>query len=413
MNLYHPEGRVKRRPILLGGMAVAAVAALGVMLWNRTPTCHLSGPSQSPAQRISGYGMSGIVAPDGTLWVWGEDTWGMIRTNGGFHSRPRKLGPIEDWRQVASSGGGYVGLRRDGSVWGWRGPRTLHGQVSLPVGAPETLVPGTNWVQVVGGMHRFFLLRADGSLFAAGDNSEGQLGDGTTIDRDQFVRVASERRWRQLAVTPDVTTAIDDEEGLWQWGRLIGPKPVARGIPNRWSEITSAGPIGVARTVSGRFAVWGINFTEQPEGFAAPPNAPQSLIEDTAHWSQVLTTDTALLAYDTQDDSWHWIYGFPDSIRFPFDNTPRPRLPVPRGIRPLWMENSGERFYGWSDDGQLWVRGQPLSDGSGILNGYRWKRQLAEWLQRHQIDSAVLRRWSGKDHRYNTNFVAVARFVSP
>jgi hypothetical protein len=77
------------------------------------------------------------------------------------------------------------------------------------------------------------------------------------------------------------------------------------------------------------------------------------------------------------------------------------------------MENSGERFYGWSDDGQLWVRGQPLSDGSGILNGYRWKRQLAEWLQRHQIDSAVLRRWSGKDHRYNTNFVAVARFVSP
>lgn len=357
--------------------------------------------------------MSGIVAPDGTLWVWGEDSWGMIRTNGGFHPRPRKLGPIEDWRQMASSGGGYVGLRRDGSVWGWRGPRRIHGAVSLPDGTPEPLVPGTNWIQVVGGLHRFFLLRADGGLFAAGDNSDGQLGDGTTVTRDHFVPVASGQRWSQVAVTPDVTTAIDQDGVLWQWGRFIGPKPVPRGIPTHWSNVAAHGMIGVGRTLSGNFAVWGITPVEEPGKAGERSSAPPSLIDDTRGWSRVLATDTALLAYDTRDESWHWILGFPGSDRFPFNNTARPRFPVPRDVRPLWMENSGERFYGWSDDGRLWVRGRPLDDEVGILNIHRWKRAVAEWFRRHQIDSAALHRWSANTRHYNTNFVPVARFVSP
>lgn len=386
---------------------------MGLILWKRTPTYTLPGKFRFPARRIDGYGMSGIVAPDGSVWVWGEDSWGVIRTNGGFHSRPQRLGSIDDWQQMASSGGAYVGLRRDGSAWGWRGPRMLHGPVSFPVGTPERLVEGTNWIQVIGGLHRFFLLRADGSLFAAGDNSEGQLGDGTTMTRDHFVPVASGQRWRKVAVNPDVTTAIDRDGVLWQWGREIGPSPVLRGVPTRWSDVAAGGTLGVARTHSGDFAVWGLTPPVVMFGKStARTPAPPSLIDDTRGWSQVLATDTALLAYDTRDESWHWIYGYPGSDRFPYDDTVRPRFPIPRDIQPLWMENSGERFYGWSDDGRLWVRGRPIDDEVGFLNLHRWKQSIAERLRDHQIDSAALRRWSAPSHRYDTNFVPVARFVS-
>lgn len=311
------------------GLVVVTIV-LGLMLWNRTPTYRLSSKSQFPARRIDGYGMSGIVAPDGSLWVWGEDSWGVIRTNGGFHSRPRKLGRIDDWKQMASSSGAYVGLRRDGSVWGWRGPRMLHGPVAFPVGTPERLVEGTNWVQVIGGLRRFFLLRGDGSLFAAGDNSEGQLGDGTTMDRDHFVHVAIGQRWQQVAATLEVTTAIDRDGALWQWGGNIGPSPVLRGIPTRWSDVAARGTIGVARTLSGDFAVWGLAPPVMAFGRATKRTPePPDVIEDTGSWSQVLATDTALLAYDTRDENWHWIYGYPGSDRFPFDDTARPRFPVP------------------------------------------------------------------------------------
>ena len=43
------------------------------------------------------------------------------------------------------------------------------------------------------------------------------------MTRDHFVPVASGQRWRKVAVNPDVTTAIDRDGVLWQWGREMGP----------------------------------------------------------------------------------------------------------------------------------------------------------------------------------------------
>ncbi|MBW7927619.1 MAG: RCC1 repeat-containing protein, partial [Fimbriimonadaceae bacterium] len=53
-------------------------------------------------------------------------------------------------------------------------------------------VPGLdNVVAVAGGMFHSLALRADGTVWAWGANESGQLGDGTTQDRTTPVRVSS------------------------------------------------------------------------------------------------------------------------------------------------------------------------------------------------------------------------------
>ncbi len=96
------------------------------------------------------------IKTDGTLWTWGQGTFGQLGTN----TTTNKSTPVTtfaggtNWKQV--SGGGYhcAAIKTDGTLWTWG--RGNFGQLgennatskSTPV---TTFAGGTNWKQVVGG----------------------------------------------------------------------------------------------------------------------------------------------------------------------------------------------------------------------------------------------------------------------
>jgi len=68
------------------------------------------------------------------------------------------------------------------------------------------------------GLGHTVVLKSNGQLWAWGDNSHGQLGDGTTKTRLKPKRVGSTRSWKRVACGGSHTLAIAGDGTLWAWG---------------------------------------------------------------------------------------------------------------------------------------------------------------------------------------------------
>lgn len=190
--------------------AVAQLADGSVWNWGylngvgatTTPT-QVVGLAQSTAI-AAGYQHSLSLARDGTVWAWGSNVSGQLGNGTIFDSSS----PL----QVLDSGGGghltgivgvaagsshSLALAADGTVWAWgsdsSGELGDKGSVakSLPV---HVLGPGGTGVldgvvAVAAGSNYSVALRADGTVWAWGANGGGQLGNGTTASSSIPIQV--------------------------------------------------------------------------------------------------------------------------------------------------------------------------------------------------------------------------------
>jgi alpha-tubulin suppressor-like RCC1 family protein len=94
-------------------------------------------------------------------------------------------------------------LGTDGSVWGWGNDRS--GQLgdasaSLPVTRPVNMIgAGSGITQLAADSTTMVALKSNGTVLAWGDNSEGQLGIGTTVRIVGPVRVTGLTKATQVA----------------------------------------------------------------------------------------------------------------------------------------------------------------------------------------------------------------------
>ena len=101
---------------------------------------------------------------------------------------------LSDVKQADGGEGHTVALKKDGSVWtaGWAYGGALGDGTS-----GNRFLPKLNFVKVIdagvkyvtAGRHSTYAIKTDGSLWAVGHNSDGQLGDGTKTSKVQFTKV--------------------------------------------------------------------------------------------------------------------------------------------------------------------------------------------------------------------------------
>jgi len=216
------------------------------------------------------------IRSDGSLW-----TWGLYSQLGGPFSInraiPAQLG-ADSWRAVTAGPLHTAAIKTDGTLWTWGSPangRLGHegAQKHLPTSSHWTYespvrVGGDRWEAVAAGHSHTLGIKSDGTLWAWGKNSYGQLGDGTTDDRDRPTKVGSDT-WRSVAAGFGFSLAIKADGTLWTWGwnrhnQLGDGTTIDRHVPtqigsNTWTNIGGGRHHSVAIKSDGTLWSWGRN----------------------------------------------------------------------------------------------------------------------------------------------------------
>ncbi|MFZ1086587.1 MAG: InlB B-repeat-containing protein [Terracidiphilus sp.] len=133
-----------------------------------------------------------------------------------------------DWPPASIWGGAraVTTLKPNGTVWSWG--LNAKGQLgngtttdsSLPV---QVLGPGgtgylSEIVAVMGGEQHNFALKSDGTVWAWGDNSHAQLGNGTTANSSTPVQVSGLTSIVKLGGRGYHSVAVKSDGTVWTWG---------------------------------------------------------------------------------------------------------------------------------------------------------------------------------------------------
>ncbi|HLT03019.1 MAG TPA: hypothetical protein VK001_12610, partial [Geminicoccaceae bacterium] len=189
---------------------------------------------QTAPVRISGNGWVQVAGgadhtvalrADGSLWTWGDDTYGQLGNGPGSEpvTQPQRVGTGNDWLLVSAgiAGGATVAIKTDHTLWGWG--RNISGELGLgqvtgPT-TPQQLSPANDWIDASTGSGFTIALRPGGILWATGANARGKLGtsDPDNQNRYEFGQALG-TGWLFVSAGEGHALAIGAGGALFAWG---------------------------------------------------------------------------------------------------------------------------------------------------------------------------------------------------
>ncbi|MGL6129366.1 RCC1 domain-containing protein, partial [Chryseobacterium artocarpi] len=159
---------------------------------------------------------------DGTLWAWGLNDYGQLGDDTTVNkTTPIQIGTANDWLSIAAGMSHSLAIKTDGTLWAWgdNSKGQLGDGTIVAKKNPTQIGTATNWKNVDGGNEHSTGLKTDGTIWAWGDNRWGQLGDGTEISKNIPTQLGVETNWRNFATGYwGSTLAIKTDGTLWAWG---------------------------------------------------------------------------------------------------------------------------------------------------------------------------------------------------
>ena len=162
-------------------------------------------------------GASYALAEDGSLWAWGNSGLTPVQPR----KSPLKIGGLQQFTRFAAGNEHALGIMADGTLWAWG--RGLEGQLGdgsrLDRDTPVPVVLGsTPVVAVAAGLRSSYAVDAAGVLWVWGDNTLGRLGDGTTASREHPVQVAGLPAVVEVSAGGGHALARCTDGSVWAWG---------------------------------------------------------------------------------------------------------------------------------------------------------------------------------------------------
>ncbi|HSH66020.1 MAG TPA: hypothetical protein VLB84_09530 [Bacteroidia bacterium] len=111
-------------------------------------------------------------------------------------------------------------LKSDGTLWAWgdNSKGQLGNGTANNSNVPLKIGNDNNWIAVNAGEYQSFALKSDGTLWVWGLNDQGQLGDGTLVSRNRPVKLGSDNDWLSISTRETHAMALKADGSLWAWG---------------------------------------------------------------------------------------------------------------------------------------------------------------------------------------------------
>lgn len=177
-----------------------------------------------------------IVKPDGKIYSWGLNSYWQLGNKSSVNTNT----PVAAYTggvlggkvitQVANGSNHTVALSNDGKIYAWG--LNNYGQVgngTIGVAIEPVLISsngtlnGKTAIQVAAGLEHTVALATDGTVYAWGNNSNGQLGDGTNNNSNVPVAVynsgvLSGKNIIQIAAGANHSVALASDGTVYAWG---------------------------------------------------------------------------------------------------------------------------------------------------------------------------------------------------
>ena len=166
------------------------------------------------------------IKTDGTLWSWGYNaSYQLGLSNQTYYSSPKQVGSLTNWLSVSASFYTSGAIKTDGTLWMWA--RNNNGQQGIssgtdPVTSPRQVGALTTWSKIRCSGNFTTAIKTDGTLWAWGANTYGQLGTNNTTTYQSPIQVGALTTWSDVDVnngTGNATIGFKTDGTIWSWGR--------------------------------------------------------------------------------------------------------------------------------------------------------------------------------------------------
>ena len=174
-------------------------------IYTSSPVQLGSGTTWSKA--FTGGPFAAAITTDGSLWMWGDGQQGQLgQGNRTEFSSPVQVGALT-WTSAIVDGMSVTAVRANGTLWSWgRNTNGSQGLNGVGYGNPYNRIYSpvqvgvlTSWSFVTGAYNSRLAFKTNGTLWTWGNNNNGELGLGDTVNRSSPVQVGSLSTWTAVA----------------------------------------------------------------------------------------------------------------------------------------------------------------------------------------------------------------------
>ncbi|MDR2204553.1 MAG: Ig-like domain-containing protein [Flavobacteriaceae bacterium] len=246
---------------------------------------------------LAGGKHTGVLQPsNNSLWLWGDNTYGQLGDGTTIaQNRPRPLLTL-DWAAFTMGKDFTIAVKTDGTLWAWgsndfdgdssnNDENTVYGKLGLGdaynnvpfVSVPTQIGIEDDWADIVSGSgsNHAFALKNNRKLYGWGLNTSGQVGDGTTDNKNAPTPIPDPdllaTEWGMdypggatgislntiKSTGANHTLMLDLASGLWAWGGnehgqlgLGSSAPAIVTVPTPVMDLTPFGDISFGEQIT-------------------------------------------------------------------------------------------------------------------------------------------------------------------